>query len=60
MIEKSFPNPHRTDQLGMTLRDYFAEQAMQGMMVDTEIPNCTHIAKESYRMADAMLKSREA
>jgi hypothetical protein len=42
---------------GMTLRDYFAAKAMQGMMVDTEIPNCTHIAKESYRMADAMLKA---
>jgi hypothetical protein len=57
---KAFPNPHRTDELGMTLRDYFAAKAMQGMMVDTEIPNCTHIAKESYRMADAMLKAREA
>jgi len=45
---------------GMTLRDYFAAKAMQGMMVDTEIPNCTHIAKESYRMADAMMKAREA
>jgi hypothetical protein len=43
---------------GMTLRDYFAAKAMQGMMVDTEIPNCTHIAKESYRMADAMLAAR--
>jgi hypothetical protein len=46
--------------VSMTLRDYFAAKAMQGMMVDTEIPNCTHIAKESYRMADAMLKAREA
>lgn len=45
---------------GMDLRDYFAAKAMQGMMVDTEIPNCTHIAKESYRMADAMMKAREA
>jgi hypothetical protein len=43
----------------MSLRDYFAAKAMQGMMVDTEIPNCTHIAKESYRMADAMLCARE-
>jgi hypothetical protein len=45
---------------GMELRDYFAARAMQGMMVDTEIPNCTRIAKESYRMADAMLKARGA
>jgi hypothetical protein len=45
---------------GLSMRDYFAAKAMQGMMVDTEIPNCTHIAKESYRMADAMLEAREA
>ena len=29
MNEKAFPNPHRTDQLGMTLRDYFAARALQ-------------------------------
>ena len=58
----AFPPMHdpNTHEFGMTLRDYFAAKAMQGMMVDTEIPNCTHIAKESYRMADAMLKAREA
>ena len=58
----AFPCPQGTPESlsGMTLRDYFAAKAMQGMMVDTEIPNCTHIAKESYRMADAMLKARGA
>jgi len=46
---------------GMTLRDYFAAKAMQGI--------CAHpdswglgdegICKRSYEMADAMLKARE-
>ena len=47
---------------GMTLRDYFAAQAMQGMLA-----SCTgwseagieRLAKCSYMTADAMLKARE-
>ena len=47
---------------GMTLRDYFAAKAMQGMLAA-----CTgwseaqqeRLAKCSYAMADAMLKARE-
>lgn len=47
---------------GMTLRDYFATKAMQGMLAA-----CTgwseqeqaRLAKCSYMMADAMLKARE-
>lgn len=41
---------------GMTLRDYFAAQAMQGVY-----PLCqTHeiAAKECYKVADAMIKER--
>jgi len=41
---------------GMTLRDYFAAQAMQGVF-----PLCqTHeiAAKECYKVADAMIKER--
>ena len=45
---------------GMTLRDYFAAKAMSGMMVDVEQPVCAYIAKQSYAMADAMMKAREA
>jgi hypothetical protein len=45
---------------GMTLRDYFAAKAMQGMMVDVEQPRCIYIADTAYKMADAMLKAREA
>ena len=52
----------------MTLRDYFAAAALQGLLgnsefhvetdVESEIPNA--IAKYSYEAADAMLKAREA
>jgi hypothetical protein len=45
---------------GMTLRDYFAAKAMQGIMVrskDTPLPS---VAKYAYVMADEMLKAREA
>lgn len=56
---KAFPKSYNgTD--GMTLRDYFAAQAMQGMMVEIQQPVCEYIAKQAYLMADAMLKAREA
>lgn len=59
MNEAAFPNPHRTDQLGMTLRDYFAAQAMQSLVLkgEMDIEDC---AIWAYSMADAMLKEREA
>ena len=49
-------------QAGMTLRDYFAAAALQGMMAeyDPEDELEHHIAKWSYKAADAMLKAREA
>ena len=56
----AFPNPNRTDQTGMTLRDYMAAQAMQGLMVNVDIPKYENIAFLAYSMADAMLKAREA
>ena len=48
---------------GMTLRDYFAAKAMQGIsatltQTDGE-PFWNLIATDSYKMADAMLKARE-
>lgn len=45
---------------GMTLRDYFAAKAMQGMMTDPNILGCDKIAEWAYQQADAMLKEREA
>jgi hypothetical protein len=43
---------------GMTLRDYFAAKAMQGLM-DAAMP-MPEIAKAAYDMADDMLKARQA
>ena len=51
----AFPT-HYTN--GMTLRDYFAAKAMQGLLAygwKTE----ENIAPKAYAMADAMLKQRE-
>ena len=46
---------------GMTLSDYFAGQAMQAMMSDPNLDmGCNTVATLSYRMADAMMKAREA
>ena len=64
MNEKAFPNPHRTDQLGMTLRDYCAARALQnfrdqiGSQSDQEWFDL--MAEGAYRLADAMMKAREA
>ena len=57
----AFPNPNRTDQTGMTLRDYFAAKAMQAMVSVPDV-DMSHddYADWAYRQADAMLKAREA
>lgn len=48
-------------QDGMSLRDYFAAKAMQGLMASPECPESMEVAaKCSYNLADAMLKAREA
>jgi hypothetical protein len=63
-IEQAFPNPHRTDITGMTLRDYFASAAMKGLiaglLADGQDIKWESIAVDAYRQADAMLKAREA
>lgn len=59
---------------GMTLRDYFAAKALQGVLANPggavqansacgwSLCNCTFddVAEFSYRLADAMLKARNA
>jgi hypothetical protein len=46
---------------GMTLRDYFAAKAMQAKDFTVRPYDTTdETAKDCYRMADAMLKAREA
>ena len=55
---------YEIDQNGMTLRDYFAAKALQnfrdqiGSQSDQEWFDL--MAEGAYRMADAMLKAREA
>jgi len=71
--EKAFPNPHRTDMTGMTLRDYFAAASIEVAMrmvkhdlnTDQEYFYWNQIEREivasrAYAMADAMLEAREA
>ena len=47
---------------GMTLRDYMAAKAMQGLLANPECPlkPLDEVPQASYKMADAMLKAREA
>ena len=51
------------DMQGMTLRDYFAAKAMQGMAGSHRY--CEHgwdqadLAAQAYEIADAMLKARD-
>jgi hypothetical protein len=61
----AYPYQHRhpttgvtTMSEGMTLRDYFAAKAMQGLTQQGQRHLAT-IAKDAYDMADVMLKVRE-
>lgn len=48
---------------GATLRDYFAAQALAGIVQCTGYATkkaCLDAAESAYEMADAMLKAREA
>ena len=51
---------YEIDQNGMTLRDYFAAKAMQAELTGYQGERYDRVAKEAYKMADAMLKAREA
>lgn len=44
---------------GMSLRDYFAAKAMQGLVTTLTNSTTTTIVAESYEFADAMLAERE-
>lgn len=52
--------------MGMTLRDYFAARAIQGLFSSGHFKgtvfseNTAEVARVAYIMADAMLKAREA
>lgn len=47
---------------GMTLRDYFAAKAMQGLFASGHyegLTNLVFLSSDAYSVADAMLKARE-
>jgi hypothetical protein len=65
----AFPTSQIADSNGMTLRDYFAAKAMQGLCAGFASPDggwpdsrCSEhydvAAAHAYLMADAMLKAR--
>jgi hypothetical protein len=68
MADQAFPflKPHEdvgTYIPGMTLRDYFAAAAMQGVLVGTLTPQACwsprDVAETAYGMADAMMEERK-
>jgi hypothetical protein len=63
MDTQAFPNPHRTDQTGISRREYFAARAMQGLLASGNLPKTmpdADLAECAYALADAMLKARES
>ena len=56
----AFPVGLDCDQYGMTLRDWFAGQALVGLIINPETGgHVQDFAKCAYNYADAMLKERE-
>lgn len=47
------------DSQGMTLRDYFAAKAMQGLLTGNYDLYNHEMAETAYAIADAMLKARK-
>ena len=58
----AFPSQkEHTTKEGMTLRDYFAAKAMQGLLSDSCFTlGKDSLAKHAYQYADEMIKAREA
>ncbi len=60
----AFPNPDSSANTGMTLRDYFAAKAMQGLMINPEnLQNpdsglWADLANDAYKIANAMIVAR--
>ncbi|HCR0980455.1 hypothetical protein N8Q59_20115 [Enterobacter hormaechei subsp. oharae] len=53
--------PLPAEAQGMTLRDYFAAKAMQGIISsECNYGAFSDLASDAYSIADAMLRAREA
>ena len=56
---KDFPYQESHD--GLSMRDYFAAKALQGMLAETSLKATPkEFADQAYELADAMLKARQA
>jgi len=55
----AFPNSNRTDETGMSLRDYFAAKAMQGLLASDVNASLKVFANQAYAVADAMMEARD-
>ena len=44
---------------GISIRDYFAAKAMQGLTTDPSLVTYEDLAKEAYKIADAMMEARK-
>ena len=60
----AFPSPRDpktgSDDKGMSLRDYFAAKALQGMLAEPSLKATPQeFAERAYMVADAMLKARD-
>jgi hypothetical protein len=56
----AFPNQWNFATKGMTLRDYFAAQALSGLVLDPQLgQEISTVASSAYRIADAMIAARE-
>jgi hypothetical protein len=56
---QAFPSNQNT--VGMTLRDYFAAVAMQGIIAsDACLYTYEEVSQKAWKQADAMLKARQA
>ena len=66
-VQSVYIEDQETNSRGMTLRDYFAAKAMQGLMHNYHPCDFLEhkgwlkdISMASYQMANAMMKAREA
>ena len=59
MTDDFIPKP-KEQKLKIELRDYFAAKAMQGLLSSDVNAKLEDFAKQSYKVADAMMKARKA
>ena len=63
MRTPAFPAMHydlADNEHGLTMRDYFAAEVLQGLLASGLDQPKFEFARKSYEMADAMLEAREA